>query len=67
MHNMTRNGELKQYAIGKGVRLWQVAERFGCSDVTLCRRLRKEFPKADSDRFKACVDEIAKENEGGGQ
>ncbi len=53
------NTELKFYAASKGVRLWQVAEKFGITDATFSRKLRKEFSKEDAERFKKYVDDIA--------
>ena len=29
-----------------GVKYWELAERIGVSDVTLCRQLRHELPEA---------------------
>lgn len=55
----TRNNELKFYAANKGVRLWQVAEKYGITDATLSRKLRKEFSKEDADAFRSYVDDIA--------
>jgi hypothetical protein len=62
MRVTTRNNELKFYAANKGVRLWQVAEKFGITDATFSRKLRKEFSKEDADKFKKYVDEIADES-----
>lgn len=58
------NRELKLYAASKGVRLWQVAEKFGITDAAFSRKLRKEFSKEGAEQFKKYVDEIA--SEGGG-
>ena len=58
------NRELKLYAASKGVRLWQVAEKFGITDAAFSRKLRKEFSKEDAEQFKVYVDEIA--SNGGG-
>lgn len=59
MRVTTRNNELKFYAANNGVRLWQVAERFGITDAAFSRKLRKEFSKEDAERFKAYVDDLA--------
>lgn len=53
------NKELREYAAGKKVKLWQVAEKFGVSDVTFSKKLRHELSKEDAERFKVYVDEIA--------
>jgi AraC-like DNA-binding protein len=53
------NQNLKFYAQGKGVRLWQVAEKFGVSESYFSRKLRREFSEEESDKFRTFVDEIA--------
>lgn len=57
----SKNLELKLYAASKGVKLWQVAEKFGVIDVTFSRWMRKEFEKEKADKFRQFVDEIANE------
>lgn len=57
------NRELKLYAASKGVRLWQVAEKFGVSDVAFSKKLRHELSKEDAEQFKVYVDEIASKGE----
>lgn len=61
MTTIPKNIELKSYAASKGVRLWQVAEKFGFTDATMSKKLRKELSKEDAERFKKYVDEIASE------
>lgn len=53
------NQNLKFYAQGKGVRLWQVADKFGVSESYFSRKLRKEFTEEEAEKFKRFVDEIA--------
>lgn len=55
------NTELKRYAAGKGVRLWQVADRFGITDAAFSRKMRRDFSKEEAARFKKYVDEIVSE------
>ena len=57
------NNELKLYAASKGVRLWQVADKFGVTDAMFSRRLRKEFNNGDAELFRKFVDEIASERD----
>ncbi|MCR5835508.1 MAG: hypothetical protein K6G88_03250 [Lachnospiraceae bacterium] len=59
-----KNRELKLYAASKGVRLWQVAEKFGITDAAFSRKLRKEFSREDAEQFKKYVDEISSEKGG---
>ncbi len=59
---VTKNNDaLRDYATSRGVRLWQVADKFGITDWSLSRKLRKEFSKEDAELFKRYVDEIASE------
>lgn len=60
------NKKLREYAAGKKVKLWQVAEKFGVSDVAFSKKLRHELSKEDAEQFKKYVDEIASESGGVG-
>ena len=55
----TRNGELKRYARSRRVALWEIAECLGMSEVTFSRRMRHELPAAETEKYKAAVDEIS--------
>lgn len=57
--DLTRNGTLKQHAKNKRVKLWELAEHFGVSEMTFSRRLRHELPDAERERYMAAVDQIA--------
>ena len=37
------NLDIKGYALEKGVKLWQIAEKLGITDATFSIKLRKEF------------------------
>jgi hypothetical protein len=55
------NVELRLYAMGKGVRMWQVAEKFGISEAYFCKKMRNELSDEEAEKFKKFVDEIAEE------
>ena len=55
------NEKLRNYAWGKGVKLWQIAEKFGITDASLSRKMRKELNKEDAGKFKEYVDQIVLE------
>lgn len=55
---MTGNTELKAYAKKNRVFIWEVAEKFGLSDGTFSRKLRKELTNKEQELFKKYVDEI---------
>lgn len=58
----TNNNDLRLYAAGKGVRLWQVAARFGITDAAFSRKMRKPFSEDEEKLFKSYVDEIASDS-----
>ena len=53
------NSDLKYYAAGKGVRLWQVAKELGYSDSSFSRMLRTEFEDEQKQKIKDLIDLIA--------
>lgn len=56
---MEKNKNLKRHAAANGVRLWEIADHVGISEVTLSRWMRHELPE---ERYKAmmrAIDEIA--------
>lgn len=55
------NNDLRLYAAGKGVKLWQIAARFGITDSAFSRKMRKPFTEDEAVLFKRYVDEIASE------
>lgn len=44
------NKEIRELAKENGVKLWQIAEVFGCYDGNFSRKLRKEFSPADKEK-----------------
>lgn len=59
-----KNNELRDYAKGKGVKLWEIAEKLNINDGNFSRKLRKELPADEKERIKGIIDEIVKEREG---
>lgn len=57
--NSMCNKELREYAKIHGVKLWQIAEMFGLSDVVFSKKLRHELSIEDATKFKEFTDEIA--------
>ncbi len=53
------NEQIKLTAKGKGVALWQVADRLGISEPTMTRKLRKEIDGAEKERILSIIDDIA--------
>ena len=64
---MAQNIQIRSAAKKSGVRLWEVAERWGVSEFTLCRRLRRELSAEDKSAILEIIKEIASEREEGGR
>jgi len=58
------NSKIREAARESGVRLWQIAERWGCNDGNFSRKLRCQFsPEAEARALKI-IDEFRGEAEG---
>lgn len=58
------NELIKGHAKAKGVKLWEVAYRFGITDGNFSRKLRRELPPEEREKIFDIIDELAKEKEG---
>ncbi len=56
---MITNAAIRQAAKDKGVKLWEIADRFGMNDGNFSRKLRHELPQDQVNKILAIVDEIA--------
>lgn len=56
MQNMTIRNAVKS----KGLCLWQLADYLGITDATLSRKLRKELPPNEQQRYLDAVQQLAK-------
>lgn len=54
------NIAIRQYAIEKGVKLWEVARSLDITDSSFSRKLRFELPLTEKTKILAIIDEIAK-------
>lgn len=57
------NERIRQAARVCGVKLWQVAERWGCNDGNFSRKLRREFCPEDERRALDIIDNLRREVE----
>lgn len=53
--------EIKQSILAAGLKLWQVADKFGCTDGNFSRKLRKEFSAADTEKVLSIIEELKAE------
>lgn len=57
----TVNAEIRRAAKSAGVRLWQVAERFGINDGNFSRKLRRELPPEEREKILGIIKDLAAE------
>ena len=57
------NEQIRHAAHSNGVKLWQIAARWGCNDANFSRKLRREFLPSDMSRALGIIEELRKENE----
>ena len=55
------NLAIRESAKAAGVKLWQVAERYGLSDGNFSRKLRRELPAAEQERILQIIEDLKKE------
>lgn len=60
----TVNAEIRRAAKSAGVRLWQVAERFGINDGNFSRKLRRELPPEEREKILGIIKDLAAEKAG---
>ena len=60
---MRANQTIRDKAKTCGVRLWQVAEVYGCNDGNFSRKLRRELPEEEQRRILEIIEKLAREAE----
>lgn len=63
MKKMLANNDIRQAAKERGVCLWEIAEYIKVSDPTMTRKLRRELPAAEKQKFLSIIDDIAAEKQ----
>jgi hypothetical protein len=58
---MRANNEIRTQSKGKGVYLWEIADKLGIVDASFSRKLRHELPQEEKERIFKIIDEIATE------
>ena len=56
-----KNQEIRQAALRKGVRMWQIAEALGVHENTFSRRLRTELPQEEKEKILSIIDDLSRE------
>ncbi len=52
---------VKDLILNSGVRIWEVADKWGVCDGNFSRRLRKPFSDKEVERVQAAIEEIKRE------
>jgi len=60
---MKANQEVRDAAIKRKVRLWQIADALGIHEVTLTKRLRYELADADKANIMSIIERLRAERE----
>lgn len=55
------NQDIRQEVQQAGLKLWQIADKFGCSDGNFSRKLRKEFSEEDKTKIRQIIAELTRE------
>lgn len=58
------NQEVRLYAKGRGVFLWEIGQTMGVSENTIIRRLRKPLPLDEEQKYIDTIDQIARRKAG---
>lgn len=58
-----KNVEIRNYAKENGVKLWEIADVYGVSDITFSKKLRYELPEKDKENIMQIIDDLAKAKE----
>ena len=52
------NTDIKELAKKSNVKLWQVADRLGLTDITFSKKLRKELSKEEKENIKSIIENL---------
>lgn len=58
---MAANNDIRREAAAFGVKLWEIAEAYGCVDTTFSRKLRREFSAEEKAKIFAIIKQLSKE------
>lgn len=58
------NEQIKNHAKAKGIKLWEVAYRYGVSDGNFSRKLRRELSTIEKQQLIDIINELAQEKGG---
>lgn len=53
-----QGAEIKAAILNAGLRIWQVADKFGCAESTFSKKLRYEFSADDTEKVLSIIKEL---------
>lgn len=56
-----RNKDIREAIAAAGVKYWQVAEAYGCTDGNFSRKLRKELPEEEKAKIFEAIKSLMRE------
>lgn len=57
------NKDIREAISAAGLRYWQVAEAYGCTDGNFSRKLRKELPEEEKNKIFEAIKRLKQERE----
>lgn len=58
---LAANADIREAARKAGIRLWEVAERYGCNDGNFSRKLRHELSKEQKETIHQIILDLSEE------
>lgn len=58
-----KNQDIREEIAKENLKLWQIAERYGCSDGNFSRKLRREFTPEQKTKVRQIIADLVKERE----
>ena len=55
------NKDVREAAKNANIKLWEIAERFGCNDGNFSRKMRRELNQEDKEKVFQIIEEIENE------
>lgn len=55
------NKDIREAIVSAGLRYWQVADAYGCTDGTFSRKLRQELPAEEKEKIFGIIRELSQE------
>lgn len=54
-----KNQDIRQFAKDRGVKQWEIADKLGCTESVLCRKMRLELPEKEKIKIIQIINDIS--------